>query len=337
MQRVVGDKAAPDQAPQCVDRFSGIAAAGRLMQRVKEAGAGRFENRKQFFFALGQRLGARALLSEQRKLVREKECDAAVALANRIDAGPGDFACRDQRIETGRFVSGDARRKNRGLEQAMPESVHPAGFRWRRAEHRDAHGNFAAATSSPCQCVRKRASVCCSTGSTSRRSLASDLRRICRRISVSHHSRCRPPGRKPPSSMRPFHRELTQRVFDDRGIEGKPISNLAQREWTVGASVAANKFEHGLRYRVEERCGQARRKRNTQAHRDNGLHLRRQSGDGCFLRGAMRSSSTRRARSRRSSDSSTAGSTTRRASSARDRVAQAQQQIMNSVGGACTM
>ena len=66
--------------------------------------------------------------------------------------------------------------------------------RFDRVEQRVEIGRSRRGESRPCQCVRKRASVCCSTGSTSRRSLASDLRRICRKISASHHSRWSPPG-----------------------------------------------------------------------------------------------------------------------------------------------
>ena len=54
VQRVVGDEAAPDQAPERVEGFSGIASADALMQRIEEAGAGGFEDREDFFFALGE-------------------------------------------------------------------------------------------------------------------------------------------------------------------------------------------------------------------------------------------------------------------------------------------
>ena len=82
MERVVGDEAAPDQAPKRIDGLAGIAAADGLMQRVEEAGAGGLENGQQFFFALGERFNERAVLREQRQLVGEKKGDAAVALAD---------------------------------------------------------------------------------------------------------------------------------------------------------------------------------------------------------------------------------------------------------------
>ena len=60
-----------------------------------------------------------------------------------------------------------------------------------------------------------------------------------------------------------LHRELVQGTFHYSGIEGETISHLAKREWTVRASVTANKFQHRLRHRIHERGGQPGRKRNS--------------------------------------------------------------------------
>jgi hypothetical protein len=188
MKRIVGDQSAPHQAPQRLDRLAGIAAAYSLMQRVEEACARGLKHGKQLFFALGQRFNQRPLLREQRQLVGEKKRDAPVALADRLHARPRHFARGNQRIEASRRILRNARRQNRALHQrcgqrralqTLDRIQQPSRFPCplRRG------------ASSPCQCVRKRASVCCSTGSTSRRSLASDLRRISRSISASHHSR----------------------------------------------------------------------------------------------------------------------------------------------------
>ena len=117
VERVVGDEAAPDQAPEGIDGFAGIAAAEGLMERIEEAGAGGFEHGEQLFFALGERVDERALLGEERQLVGEEEGDAAVALADGFDAGPGDFAGGDERVEAGGRVVGDARGKDGGLDQ----------------------------------------------------------------------------------------------------------------------------------------------------------------------------------------------------------------------------
>ena len=49
-----------------------------------------------------------------------------------------------------------------------------------------------------------------------------------------------------------FSGELAQRVFDDCGVEGEALGNFAQREGAVGAGVAADEFEHGMRDRLEQ-------------------------------------------------------------------------------------
>ena len=63
MERIVGDEAAPDEAPERIDRFTGIAGADGLMQRIEETGAGRFEDGQEFLFTLGAWLTLRPLLS----------------------------------------------------------------------------------------------------------------------------------------------------------------------------------------------------------------------------------------------------------------------------------
>ncbi len=55
MKRVIRDQAAPDQAPQCVDRLARITAARRLMQGIEEAGSARFERRQQLLFPFAER------------------------------------------------------------------------------------------------------------------------------------------------------------------------------------------------------------------------------------------------------------------------------------------
>src|SRR5437868_12452469 len=99
MQRVIRDKSAPDETPESIDRLTGIATSDSLMQRIEKAGAGRLENRKNLFFALGERIGDGTLLREQRQFVREKQGDASVPFSNRINAGPRNLTRRNQRVE----------------------------------------------------------------------------------------------------------------------------------------------------------------------------------------------------------------------------------------------
>ncbi len=82
------------------------------MQRVEEAGAGGFEDSEELLLALGERLGLRPLLQEQGQLVGEEEGDAAVALAERLDAGPCDFAGGDEGVEVAGCVVGNAGRED---------------------------------------------------------------------------------------------------------------------------------------------------------------------------------------------------------------------------------
>ncbi len=56
-------------------------------------------------------------MRQQRQLVGEKQRDAAVALADRLYAGPRHFAGGDERVEPGGRVIGNARGQNRSLQQ----------------------------------------------------------------------------------------------------------------------------------------------------------------------------------------------------------------------------
>ena len=149
VERVVGDEAAPDEAPEGLDGFAGIASACGLMQRIEEAGAGGFENGEEFFFALGERFDDGALLREEGQLVGEEEGDAAVALADGLDAGPGNFAGGDERVEAGGRVVGDAGGEDGRTRRATRAAARPAGFRWRRAARRDWRGRCGAARAGP--------------------------------------------------------------------------------------------------------------------------------------------------------------------------------------------
>ena len=121
MERIVGDEAAPDEAPEGIDGFAGIAAADGLMQRIKEAGAGGFEDGQELLFALGEGFGNGPLLRQQGQLVGEEEGDAAIALADGFDAGPGHFTRGDERVKACRIVVGDAGGQDGRLEKRCGE------------------------------------------------------------------------------------------------------------------------------------------------------------------------------------------------------------------------
>ena len=149
VQRIVGDEAAPDEAPEGIDGFAGIAAADGLMQRVEEAGAGGFKHGEELFFALGERFRDWPLLRQQGQFVGKKESDAAVAFADGLDAGPGHFAGGDQGIETGGIVAGDARGQDGRFKQRCGQRRALQAFDGVEQARRDAHGRCGAARAGP--------------------------------------------------------------------------------------------------------------------------------------------------------------------------------------------
>ena len=115
------------------------------MQRIEEAGARRFEDGEKLLFALGEGLDNGALLGKQGQFVGKEESDAAIAFADRLDAGPGHFACGNERVEARRIVPSDAGGEDGRSRAAKRVTARPAGFRWRQAVHRDAHAKCVAA------------------------------------------------------------------------------------------------------------------------------------------------------------------------------------------------
>ena len=124
VKRVVGDQPLPDQVPQRVDRLRRVAAADRVVQRPEErraAVAQQLEDRRLAFREVVVRPAAglspdRLRRQQPRQMIGEVQRDAAVALAERLDADPDDFAGRRDRVEIGRIVAVDPRRQDLGLE-----------------------------------------------------------------------------------------------------------------------------------------------------------------------------------------------------------------------------
>ena len=263
VKRIVGDEAAPDEAPEGIDRFAGIAAADGLMEWIEEAGAGGFEDCEKLFFALGERFDDGPLLREQGQLVGKEKCDAAIAFADGLDAGPGNFAGSNEGVEAGwsypemRAGRMDDSSSDAGIGAPCRLSIAS------RSASRCA-GPLRRGASRPCQWVRKRASVCCSTGSTSRRSLGEGFA-----ADLAQDFGIAPLAMKTAGAEAAFEhaalvRKQAESVFDDGGVEGKTVGGLAQRERTVGASEAADEFKHRLGDRLEKRGGQAGRQRNAE-------------------------------------------------------------------------
>ena len=263
VERIVGDEAAPDQAPESVDRFAGIAAAHGLMQRIEEAGAGGFEHGEQLFFALGEGLDNGPLLREQGQLVGEEERDAAVAFADGLDAGPGHFAGGDQRVEAGGVIVGDARGQDGRLEQRCGKGRALQAFNG--IEQRVKMRMRAAARGEQALPVGEEAGqrvlldgldFAAQLGKRLAANLAQDFRVAPLAMEAA--------GTEAAFEHAAFVGKLAQGILDHGGIERKTVGGLAQREWAVGAGVAANQFKHGLRNRLKQRGGQAGRERDAE-------------------------------------------------------------------------
>ena len=135
------------------------------------------------------------------------ERDPAVVAAEAAPPDPGDLARAPparRGAAAGSRGSAPAGRRARG---PRPGSADPrAGRRPRRGVRgRPSRGTvaaFAPIGATPCHSGRNLASAAGSTGSTSRRSRASDRRRSSRSTSGSHHSRSAPPGRNSPEQQR---------------------------------------------------------------------------------------------------------------------------------------
>ena len=144
----------------------------------------------------------------ERLAARPDEHDPAVVAAEAPPPHPGDLAHRAELVEQARLVARDPgrqhvplqdRRRDRQAGQLV-DDLGQALQGGRPAERRRGRSPTAA---TPCHAGRNRASAAGSTGSTSRRSRASDRRRSSRSTSGSHHSRSAPPGRNSPRSSVP--------------------------------------------------------------------------------------------------------------------------------------
>ena len=116
VERVVGDHALPHQVPQRVDGFTRVAVSGRLMQIGEERRAVRGRGGSTICRARGDKIGRRLLAPQAREVIGQVERDAAVPLAQRLDAAPDDFTAGGQGVEVGGVVPLDARRENLALE-----------------------------------------------------------------------------------------------------------------------------------------------------------------------------------------------------------------------------
>ena len=184
-----------------IDGLAGIASAHGLVQRIEETRSRRFKNGDQLLSRAHSAAQSRAAIAKAKAACRREKARCARRARRSVPRPPRSprrpqSACPAPQAHTRQGAPARSQLSTSDAGNGAPCRLSIASSSASRCAPRRG-------VSSPCQCVRNRASVCCSTGSTSRRSLASDLRRIWRRISASHHSRWSPPGRNPPSRTRP--------------------------------------------------------------------------------------------------------------------------------------
>ena len=222
-ERVVGHLARPDQVPQRVEDVAVRAAAGRGVD-------GPVERRTPAHQELTNRLvlrpsrpafAARSTATDridqgvaEGLAAGPDEGDPAVVTTEAAPPHPGHLAQGTKLVEQARLVARHPRREDVPLEHRRRDrqagelvdhlgqpleggrSAQRRGPKARRVTQAGYRRNS-------CQSGRNRPSAAGSTGSTSRRSRASDRRRSWRRTSGSHHSRSAPPGRNSPRRRAP--------------------------------------------------------------------------------------------------------------------------------------
>src|SRR5579862_1120901 len=258
VKRVVGDEAAPDQAPKRIDGLAGITSASRLVQRIKKAGAAALECSDQLLFALRERFCDGPFLNQKRKLVGQKQPNASVALAERFNTRPGHFAGSNQRIEPRGIIAGNTRRKNGGLEKRRGNRRSLQIFDG--IEKSIEMGRAASPRVDEALPVRKKSGKCVLlnrldfAAETGKR-LAADL---AENLGVAPFA-MESARTETALENAAFPREPMQLFFDQRGIEREAISGFKQGKRAMRPRIAADQFEHGLSHRFKERRRQAGR------------------------------------------------------------------------------
>ena len=199
-QRVVGDLARPHEVPQRGEQL----VVGGARRRRRGAGsrswprARRAARRIASCSAPSGRSWTSQPGASSGELVGEAQPHPPVARADRAGADPHDLA---RRCTARRAAPAGSRRP--APASTSDSSVDATiGAPASRPSASTTASTPRRCGGMPCHAGRKRASASGSTGSTSRRSAASDRRRSWRSTSTSHHSRRTPSGRNSPRTMR---------------------------------------------------------------------------------------------------------------------------------------
>ena len=190
------------------------------------------------------------------ELVGEVKGDAAIALAEGLDAGPCDFAGGDERIEVSGVVAGDACGEDGRFEQrggdgralqvfdGVEERVEMRGTAAARREQSLPVGEEAGEG-----VLLDRFDFAAELGEGFAADLAEDFGVAPFALEAA--------GTEAAFEDAAFEARSMQRLFDVGGVERKAIGNFAQREGAVGAGIAADEFKDGVGDRLEQGGGEA--------------------------------------------------------------------------------
>ena len=203
VQGIVGDQSAPTSttAHRWIRRDSRRrrpgAADRRSWRRLIPA------PRAAFLRALSEAPSCGRAAQKQRKLVGEIERDAPIAFADRLHAGPSNFAGSDERVQARQDRSRPGVRGGLPTPVATPARARPGDFQSRRAARRDEPGRSAAAPAIPAN-ASGSAPACTAPPAPLRAAIAPAI--YAGSGAESPHRTTRDEGRrgrKPPSSTRP--------------------------------------------------------------------------------------------------------------------------------------
>ena len=191
---------------------------------------------------------------EEGLVLGEEERDPSVARAERLDAGPRDLA-RTRR----------ARRDPRdGIRRRAPARIRASstdagsGHPWSCATVSRSASRPAPPARDALPLEQEPAEAAASTGSISRRSFASDLRRTARSTSASQHSRPLPPRRNAPSTTLPGGDETLDDLLDRVGVRRRSARRARPTRTVRACGPSARRDRPGILHGLEERVRQPR-------------------------------------------------------------------------------
>ena len=265
VQGIVGQHTPPHQAPESVERFAGIAAAGGLLNLLKERSSMRLQERNDrrlpllHFCSLFPDPCSLRHRPQRFQLLRQIQPNPSVALANRVEADPVHLARRNQGVEIGGAIAADARGKNLRLQNGRGQR------RALQVLDRVQQGIQAAPGLDDALPARDQ------PGEHGLLDWLNLLPKPCERFPANspQHLRIAPLAMHAARAKTALddapqaHQALQRRVHAGQR-QTEAGSTFLRREWAVGAGIAAQQVERRLRRRSQERGGKPGRKRHAE-------------------------------------------------------------------------